>query len=172
MSGRTRRRVAWTAALLSLTAAASVAIVAVSSAGAGSRTIPLHGKMLNIIQTIPCAESHAVPVGVCSDFEAIGDIKGDGHVVVDTFPDQTKFGYSEAHTVIHSSKGDLHCHEAALFSAPDATGVASFVDMCLIDADGTGVYAGASGYIQEVGTFDFVAKVGNLDYYGQITFGS
>jgi hypothetical protein len=169
MSGRTRRRAAWSAAaLLSLAAAASVAIVAVSSAGAGSRTVPLQGKMQNIIQHFGCADS---PIGVCSTFNAIGSFNGDGFVVVDTFPDQNNFGFSKAHTVIHTSKGDLHCHEAALFSAPGADGIASFVDMCLIDADGTGLYAGASGYIQESGTFDFFATppVGNLTYQGSLT---
>ena len=36
---------------------------------------------------------------------------------------------------------------------------------------GTGTYDGASGYIQEVGTFDFAANRGELDYYGKLIFG-
>ena len=35
---------------------------------------------------------------------------------------------------------------------------------------GTGIYAGATGYIQEVGTFDFAANLGELEYFGKITY--
>jgi len=154
--------------LLPLAAVAAFVIASVSNADPGPKSKPLHGRMENIIQHFGCQQS---PIGVCSTFEAKGEIKGDGFVVVDTIPDQSNFGFSKAHTVITTRKGDeLHCHEAALFSAPGADLISSFVDLCLIDG-GTGMYDGATGYIQEVGTFDFGATppVGNLDYYGQIT---
>jgi hypothetical protein len=168
MPGRTHRRVVWSAALLSLAAVASVAIVAVSNADPGPKSHELHGKMRNIIQHTPCSAS---PVDFCSTFDASGEINGEGLVVVDTLPQRTDFGYSEAHTVITTKKGELHCHEAALFSRPSPPPelISSFVDMCLIDG-GTGIYDGAKGHIQEVGTFDFGAGVGELDYYGKITY--
>ena len=34
----------------------------------------------------------------------------------------------------------------------------------------TGIYAGATGYIQEEGTFDFANNVGQLEYQGKITY--
>ena len=45
----------------------------------------------------------------------------------------------------------------------------NFVDLCVITG-GTGIYAGASGKIQEVGTYDFTENLGELEYYGKITF--
>ena len=64
-------------------------------------------------------------------------------------------------------KGDLTCTEAALFDliGPDH----GFVDECIITG-GTGIYEGATGYIQEVGTFDFAANLGELEYTGKITY--
>lgn len=137
-----------------------VAAFAINAAASGG-SVPLHGKMRNISNfggpTCPSA------TGVCSSFVATGSIDGNGVVSVDTFPSAD--GISKAHTVIHTSKGDLHCHEQAIFDLVGADH--AFVDLCLIDG-GTGAYAGASGYIQEVGTFDFANNVGELDYYGKL----
>jgi hypothetical protein len=158
-----RRRIV-TLGLLPLTAVAAVAFATTTyaaSLGHGPKEQRLHGEMRNIQQG-PCGSA----TGRCSTFEATGEIKGDGLVNIDTFPDASKFGYSEAHTIIHTKKGDLTCHEAALFELP-VPDPHPFVDLCLIDG-GTGHYAGASGYIQEVGTFDFAANVGQLDYYGKL----
>jgi hypothetical protein len=121
----------------------------------------LHGQMLNI-QNFggPGCPS---PTGVCSRFVATGSIKGDGLVSVDTFP--TADGLSKAHTIIHTRKGDLTCSEWAIFDVAHADH--AFVDLCLITG-GTGEYAGASGYIQEVGTFDFASNVGQLEYFGKL----
>ena len=136
--------------------------------------------MEHIIQHFGCTDS---PVGVCSTFEANGEIKGDGYVIVDTFP-TGEFGFSQAHTVIHTKKGDLRCHEAALFVyPPDSDGVSPLMDICLIDGTttaqhqgSTGIYAGASGFIQETGTFTYTditvfppVGEGSLDYTGKIT---
>ena len=162
---RNKRRVALPLGLLSLAAVATVVVAGGSNASPG--TIPLHGKMRDIVQNRTCAAS---PIGVCSSFTATGDINGSGFVVIDTFPDAANFGFSKAHTVITTDKGDLHCHEAALFNLETFSDPHAFVDLCLIDGSGTGIYAGASGYIQEVGTFDFGSNVGNLDYYGSLTF--
>ena len=107
------------------------------------------------------------PTGICSSFEATGDLKGDGKVSVDTFPTNDVPSYTTARTVIRTRKGDLRCTEAALFDlvGPEHT----FVDQCIITG-GTGIYAGASGYIMEVGSFDFAANLGEADYYGKIVF--
>ena len=67
--------------------------------------------------------------------------------------------------MIHTKKGDLTCHEAAVFDVAGADH--AFVDLCLING-GTGMYAGATGYIQEVGTFDFAANQRQLEYYGKL----
>jgi len=172
----TRRRAAWLG-LLPLAAAAAFVLSTASNAAPpppAPHAHPLHGHMRNIVQHFGCPD--APVTGVCSTFDADGSINGDGFVVVDTNPvppnvDPKAMGFSEAHTVIHTKKGDLRCNEAALFNllTPDPTD-AAFVDLCVIDgAHSTGDYADATGYIQEVGHFDFVAAVGSLEYYGKIT---
>jgi hypothetical protein len=138
---------------------------AVASLSALPKTKTLRGRLLNIANFVgPGCVSDS---GVCSSFQAIGDISGDGIVSVATFPTFDVPGYTTAHTVIHTKKGDLRCTEAALFDlvGPDH----AFVDECIITG-GTGIYEGATGYIQEVGTFDFVKNLGEADYYGKITF--
>ena len=62
-------------------------------------------------------------------FVAMGNINGDGLVSVDTFPNPAELGFSKAHTVIHTDKGDLRCGtEAALFDLAGADH--AFVDLC------------------------------------------
>jgi ABC-type phosphate transport system substrate-binding protein len=155
-----KRRPRLSALVLGLLAVATAGVVAAATSNAAPKEQPLHGQMRNIVQH-PCGSA----TGVCSSFEASGSIHGDGLVSVDTYPDAANLGFSKAHTVIHTKKGDLTCHEAALFDLPGQDH--AFVDLCLIDG-GTGDYAGATGYIQEVGTFDFAANVGQLDYYGKL----
>jgi hypothetical protein len=163
MTRLTRRRAPLALALVSLLGVTAFAISAASSSAAGS-SVPLHGKMRGISNFFP-PDCTSVTT-VCSKFEATGSINGDGVVQVDTFPSAD--GISKAHTVIHTSKGDLRCHEQAIFDLAGADH--AFVDLCLIDG-GTGAYAAASGYIQEVGTFDFANNVGELDYYGKLISG-
>jgi hypothetical protein len=158
-----RYAVALALALLSLAAAG---VVAVAGSNAAPKAIPLHGKMLNIANFGGPGCGSAT--GVCSSFTAKGDINGDGVVSVDTFPSNEKLSISNAHTVIHTKKGDLTCSEAAIFDRDGADH--AFVDLCVISG-GTGIYEGATGYIQEVGTFDFAANLGELEYYGKIVFG-
>jgi hypothetical protein len=162
-----RRRLAVMAGLLlSLTA---VGVVLAGSGDAAPKTKRLHGKMENIRNFF--APTCTSVTGVCSSFDAKGDIKGQGLVEIDTFPASQgpapTPAYSGAHTVIHTKKGDLTCTEAALFDliGPDH----GFVDECIITG-GTGIYEGATGYIQEVGTFDFAANLGELEYFGKITY--
>jgi hypothetical protein len=157
LSGR-KKGLALSFGVLPLAAAAAFVIASVSNADPGS--IPLHGQMRNI-HHVPCNSA----IGLCSVFEATGDIKGDGIVYIDTLPNAD--GYSKAHTVITTKKGTLTCHEQAVFDVIGADH--PFVDLCLIDG-GTGRYEGAGGYIQEVGTFDFASDLGQLDYYGKLGF--
>lgn len=158
-----RRLVVMAGLLLSLTA---VGVILAGSGDAAPKTKRLHGKMENITQ-FQCSS----PTGVCSKFDAKGDIKGQGVVTIDTFPvsqgPAPTPAYSGAHTVIHAKKGDLTCTEAALFDLTQTDH--GFVDECIITG-GTGIYAGATGYIQEVGTFDFAANLGELEYFGKITY--
>jgi hypothetical protein len=162
----TRRRAAWLA-VVPLATVVMFVLAGTSNAASRDQSRPLHGQMRNIVQHFGCPQ--APVTGVCSTFEANGAIQGDGFVVVDTFPllDPKALGYSQAHTVITTAKGDLHCHEAALFDLL-VNDDHPFVDLCVIDGDqSTGDYQGAVGYIQEVGTFP--GTVGSLDYYGKIT---
>jgi hypothetical protein len=134
--------------------------------------ISLHGKFSNIMNFFPPACTSVTQV--CSSFVATGDIVGSGIVDVDTYPDATT-GFSAAHTTITTAQGILGCNEGAIFqpTVPVGQTVHAFVDLCVIDPNrSTGKYAGATGYIQEVGTFDFAAGVGSLDYYGKLVFGN
>ena len=153
------RRTLFSLGLLPFVVATAVAIAAVSNAAPGSTR--LHGHMHDIANFRGPGCDSAI---VCSSFTATGEIKGEGIVSVDTGPNAD--GISQAHTVITTKKGELRCHEAAVFDlTPDSDH--AFVDLCLIDG-GTGDYDGASGYIQEVGTFDFGANHGELEYYGKL----
>jgi hypothetical protein len=159
---RRRRRSLLGLGLLPLVAAA-ILIVGAPTATSGSSTI--HGRMLDI-QNVPCQSA----TGVCSTFTATGSIKGDGLVFIDTFPaphpsPQSRFLVSAAHTIITTKKGNLTCSELAIFDAPRPDH--PFVDLCIITG-GTGFYEGATGYIQEVGTFDFASNRGQLEYTGKL----
>jgi hypothetical protein len=166
-------------ALVPLVALAAVLLAGTS--GADPRSIPLHGSMENIHNTHnpnaappaaffgPADPGCLSASGVCSRFEAKGFINGDGLVFIDSFPDQDSPSFSKAHTVITTKKGELRCHEAALFDLQGADH--AFVDLCIVDG-GSGSFAGATGYIQEVGTFDFANNVGQLDYFGKLVFGT
>ena len=146
-----------------LTVAVVAAIVGASNATSSSTAI--HGRMLNI-QNFPCQSA----TGVCSSFTATGSIKGTGTVFIDTFPTpyptpQSRSLVSAAHTIIETKKGNLTCSELAVFDAPRVDH--PFVDLCMITG-GTGIYARATGYIQESGTFDFASNVGQLEYIGKL----
>jgi hypothetical protein len=143
---------------------AATAFVLVGRSNADPKSTPLHGTFGDIQNFFPPACTSVTTV--CSSFDASGTIQGTGIVDVDTAPDAN--GYSQAHTTITTNKGTLTCHEQAIFDV-GGNNPHPFVDLCLIDG-GTGLYAGATGYIQEVGLFNF-GGVGSLDYYGQITYG-
>ena len=145
-----------------VSAAAAFAIASISNAA--PKSTPLHGTFGNIANFFaPVCTSRT---GVCSSFTATGIINGDGVVFIDTRPDAN--GISQAHTVIHTNKGDLTCSEFAIFNL--TRGDHPFVDLCMITG-GTGRYARASGYIQENGTFDFASNQGEADYSGKIEYG-
>ena len=160
-------RVAVSLGVLAVVATAAVLLAASSGAAPGS--VPLHGKMLDVANFGgPFGGPECLsPTGICSSFTAIGSIQGEGVVFVETLPDAE--GISRAHTVITTSKGELRCSEAALFDLAGADH--AFVDLCLISG-GTGAYAGASGYIQEVGTFDFNSNHGEIEYFGKLVYGT
>ena len=161
------RPIAVALALVPLAIAASVVLAGASHAG--PKSTPLHGHMSDIANFggPGCTSS----TGVCSSFVATGVISGDGVVSVETLPTPIGVGaegITKAHTVVHTRDGDLRCNEAALF---DLGGTDHpFVDLCLISG-GTGRYEGASGYIQEVGTFDFATNHGEVEYFGKIVYG-
>jgi hypothetical protein len=144
--------------------AAALAFATTSAGGNGrgsSNSIELEGKLSGISNFFAPACTSAT--GVCSRFSIRGEIKGDGVVFIDTFP--TTEGLSHAHTVIHTKRGDLTCSEIAIF---DLVGNDhGFVDLCIVTG-GTGKYTGATGYIQEVGTFDFASNVGGGHYHGKL----
>ena len=108
--------------------------------------------------------------GVCSRFTARGDIKGDGLVFIDTFPNNDVPSYSKAHTTITRRRATSTCTEAALFDLDSAAAIHAFVDECIITGRAPASTRARRGYIQEVGTFDFADNVGELEYYGKITY--
>src|SRR5262245_51368365 len=128
------------------------------SVAASPKSQPING-LMNDIANFPCGP----PTGVCSSFTSTGPLAGSGVVSVDTFP--TADGISKAHTVITTRDGELRCHEAAIFDLVGSDH--AFVDLCIIDG-GTGRFEGASGYIQEVGTFDFASNLGQARYTGKL----
>jgi hypothetical protein len=185
MSISASRRTLLSGGLMALfVGAVAVAAIWSPTSKSAPASLPLHGSMLNIRNhgfspSDPCPGGWP---GICSTFTATGVIKGEGVVFIDTPPVVVLDGkptypraHSEARTVITTAKGELHCSEGAIFDVTPGSDHA-FVDLCLITG-GTGIYEGASGYIQEVGTFAFDApdiedRFGELDYYGKLVFGS
>jgi hypothetical protein len=157
------RRIIVSLGVLGLFAAAAVVLAAASSAA--PKTVPLHGHMLDVANFF--GPSCPSPTGVCSSFTATGSIQGEGVVSVDSLPNAE--GISRAHTVITTKKGELRCNEQALFDLVGADH--AFVDLCVITG-GTGAYEGATGYIQEVGTFDFATNHGEIQYFGKLVYGT
>ena len=174
------RRVIAVLGLLAVATALAGVLLASTSEAAG-KTKRLHGHMEGIHNThtvgIPIPFGAEDPgclsaSGVCSRFKATGDIRGDGLVFIDTFPNNDVPSFSKAHTTITTKKGNLTCTEAALFDLSNMQVPHfphNFVDLCVITG-GTGIYAGATGTIQEVGTYDFTDNLGELEYYGSITY--
>ena len=151
--------------------AAGVVVVATSNAAPKAKTKKLHGHMENIHNTF----AGVTPTATRRPASARGSRPRATSRETAWSPSTLRRpcdpvhvpAYSKAHTVIHTKKGNLTCSEAALFDVIGADH--AFVDECLITG-GTGIYEGATGYIQEVGTFDFAANVGELEYYGKITY--
>jgi hypothetical protein len=149
----------------SLTATFGLAIILTVGGGTlaqAAESVELSGRMEGIsnFSGPDCGSA----TGVCSRFTSSGSIIGDGVVFVDTPPSAD--GISKAHTVITTVDGDLTCSETAVFDLTPESDHA-FVDLCIIDG-GTGRYAGATGYIQESGTFDFETNVGAASYVGRL----
>ena len=138
-------------------------VLATQRSDAASTTRRLEGYMNNIRNF----SGPNCPSFVCSSFEARGVLNGPGVVVVESFSPEFQFpeAVSRAHTVIHDIYGDVFCDDLAIFDL--GPGDHPFVDLCMITG-GTGRYVGASGYIQEVGTFSFETNVGNAHYHGKI----
>jgi hypothetical protein len=148
-------------ALSSVFLLSAIVLAVAGSAGPVSGSSSLNGRMLQISNF--GGPGCGSVTGVCSSFTSTGSLAGEGTVFIDTFP--TADGISKAHTVIRTHKGDLHCSEAAVFDLVGSDH--AFVDLCVITG-GTGMYAGASGYLQEVGTFDFATNLGEARYYGRL----
>jgi len=129
--------------------------------GDASNSIELEGTLTGISNFF--APACTSVTGVCSRFSIKGELKGDGVVFIDTFP--TAEGLSRAHTVIDTKRGDVMCSEMAIFDLVGSDH--GFVDLCIVTG-GTGKYTGATGYIQEVGTFDFASNVGGGHYHGKL----
>ena len=169
MTIRLHRRAVLLSGLVLLTAITAVVLAQRSSAG--PRSTPLAGSFNNVQNFFPPACTSVTQV--CSSFVASGSFQGSGVVDVDTFPDAST-GFSKAHTMITTSKGVLWCDDATIVQPKPTDGqtVRAVVDLCMIDpGSSTGIYAGATGYVQEVGTVDFATGVGSLNYYGRIVYG-
>lgn len=156
-----RRSIRVLAAMVMIVGLSGVLATQRSDAASSSRR--LDGYMNNIRNF----SGPGCPSFVCSTFEARGTFNGPGLVVVENFSDafQPPEAVSRAHTVIHDVYGDVFCRELAIFDL--GPGDHPFVDLCIITG-GTGRYVGASGYIQEVGTFNFEQNLGNLHYHGKL----
>jgi hypothetical protein len=135
--------------LIAIAAAAALSTAALTSpATAASRTMTVSGGVRNATFTGP---SCASPVPLCFKGSFRGSLSGPDEGIVNTLaptpePDVV---FGDATLKIHDTHGDLTCHELFLYNtSPTGDGPVSW--LCEIK-DGTGRYAGASGYIQGVG---------------------
>lgn len=162
----TKSRVRRTLIAATLVAAAGGTGMA-SQATATPGTISVQGTFANQIYTGP---SCTAPAGLCFTGEFKGSIKGpdEGSVNSITPTQQPDVVLGDASTTIHTKRGDLTCaHEQfVLNTSPSADGHFSW--LCEITS-GTGRYAGATGYLQGVGTTPDPTQPSTGTYSGKIT---
>ena len=161
------RRLVVVLGLLSLLVAG---VVVVATSDAAPKTKRLHGHMENISNSPPRPETccRRRPASARAS-TAKGDIKGDGNRLRRHVPaTQDTPSFSKAHTIDPHEEGRPDVHRGGALRSRRAPITPSWTSASSPAAPG--IYAGATGYIQEVGTFDFAANVGELEYYGKITY--
>jgi hypothetical protein len=147
-------------------AAATAALLLVGSASGSTAGVQqVHGHILSQQVT---GEGCSSPVGLCTAGRFIGTIKGDFEFFATSIFTSgfspTVFFYT-GEIVAHTNQGDFRCIDTGALDVVSPDG--QFVDLCTV-ASGTGDWAGATGYIQIVGTFT-AAEGGNSDYRGKVS---
>jgi hypothetical protein len=110
----------------------------------------------------------ASPVDLCFQGEVRGSLAGPDEGVVHALTPTSEPGvvFGDATLTIHDKRGDLICHELFLYNV-DPTGDGHFTFLCEITS-GTGRYAGASGYLQGMGTASVTTGETTATYRGVI----
>jgi hypothetical protein len=161
-TSRARRTLA-AVMLVAVTGATGLATQATATPG----TISVHGTFANLNYSGP---SCTAPVGLCFKGKFMGSIHGPDSGAVNSLAptQQPDVVQGDASTTIHTKRGDLTCaHEQfVLNTSPSADG--HFAWLCEITS-GTGRYAGATGYLQGVGTNPDPTTPNSGTYSGRIT---
>jgi hypothetical protein len=136
-----------------------------AGAHAEPKSLPIHGTLASHAVSGPSCTS---PTGLCFVGETKGSLHGPAEFLVEAVtptatPDVSIVSGS---LTIHDSLGDVFCHEEAVLNT-SASGDGEFAFLCEITG-GTGKWAGASGYIQSVGTVPPSTGQGVGDYTGAI----
>ena len=147
--------------------AGAAAIVAIApQATAQPATLKIDGKIKT--QLASCA----APAGLCFDGTVKGDLKGTIHGDINSLAPTQQPGVQlvDVTTTIHTKKGDLHfAHEQVVYNTtPDGDGEFSWL---MEITGGTGIYAGATGYMQGAGNAPPATGVSTSPYVGEITLG-
>jgi hypothetical protein len=147
-SSTARRIAAVAAALVGVGGLAGALVAPVASAG--TRTQIMAGTFQGVAFSGPGCTS---PVNLCSDGSIHGFLNGPQELVVQSFTATPTPNVSviDSTVVIHDSRGDVACKEDIAYNATPG-GDGEFGGLCEITG-GTGHWAGATGYLQIVGTF-------------------
>lgn len=139
----------------------------VTQATATPGTISVHGTFANLNYTGP---SCTAPAGLCFKGKFMGSIKGPDKGAVNSLAPtpQPDVVVGDASTTIRTKRGALTCaHEQFLLNTSSSAD-GHFAWLCEITS-GTGRYAGATGYLQGVGTNPDPTKPNSGTYSGRIT---
>jgi hypothetical protein len=130
---------------------------------ASSRSTPVNGHIRSQMVAGPFCTS---PVQLCTAGRFNGGIQGEFEFTATSLtptPTAGVFFYTGT-IVVHTQRGELFCADAGVFNT---AGDGELADLCTITG-GTGDLAGASGYLQTIGTFTAAAG-GDSDYRGKLT---
>jgi hypothetical protein len=151
--------------LLAMLAALSALLA--GPAGADSNVKTVSGHVDDEVVGPPHCTS---PVGICTVGRLTGGIQGDLEFTITSLTPAEPPGVLlfTATSTIHTTEGDIFCADSGSFNTAQGS-AGEGVHLCVITG-GTGEYAGASGYLQEM--FHFQGTVGQGEYRGKVVTAS
>lgn len=135
------------------------------AAQAQNTCFPVSGRFAS--QTVPPPECTS-PVAFCTSGSLTGALHGDYELVVDQFippnePTIVTVSFYTGFSTVSTRRGDLYLTDAGALDATTGN-----VSALLNVTDGTGYYAGATGYLHVYGAADLAVGAAQGRYQGEV----